>query len=150
MKDLVRSIAKNHDLDEDFVCGIVKTESAWRVSAVRYEPQWKYIVTPKKFAEKNAITETTEIELQMFSWGLTQLMGGKARELGYTGPLVELINPEIVVELSCVFLKKLLDKYKIYEYVAASYNAGSPIIDSATKKFRNQHYVDKVMENLGG
>jgi len=150
MKDLVISIAKDHGLDEDFVCAIVKVESNWNPSVVRYEPNWKYFVNPKKFAEKNHITEKTETELQKFSWGLTQIMGGKARELGFDDMLTELISPEIALNYSCIFLKNLLDRYKVYEKVAAAYNGGSALYKTGTQEFRNQQYVDKVMENLGG
>lgn len=150
MKDLVRDIAKQHGLDPDFVLGIVKTESSWNPWAVRYEDHWKYFVDPTKWAVKNGISVETETELQKFSWGLPQIMGGKARELGYTGPLTELVVPSVVMPYSCQFLKKLLDRYKAYEYVAAAYNMGTPIIDRVTGKFRNQTYVDKVMANYGG
>lgn len=150
MKDLVRAVAKAHDLDPDFVLGLVKTESNWDKYAVRYEAHWKYFVEPVKFSQLNRITIPTETELQKFSWGLPQVMGGKARELGYTGPLTELVRPEVVMPYACQFLKKLLDRYKAYEHVAAAYNAGTVIFDSKTGLFRNQQYVSKVLLNYGG
>lgn len=150
MKDLVRAVAKAHGLDPDFVLGLVKTESNWRASAVRYENHWKYIVEPLKFAHMNGISAETETVLQKMSWGLPQVMGGKARELGYTGPLTELIRPEVIMPYACQFLKKLLTRYNAYEYVAAAYNAGTPILDSKTGLFRNQEYVGKVLLNYGG
>ena len=150
MRDQVISIAKSYGLDPDFVCAVVKTESGWRPSVVRFEPKWRYFVSPAAFAKTNGITEDTEQQLQMFSWGLTQIMGGKARELGYTGMLTELIKPELCVELSCQFMRRLFDRYKSYEHVAAAYNAGTPIMDFQTHKFRNQEYVDTIMSNLGG
>lgn len=150
MKDIVRSVAKAHDLDPDFVLGLVKTESSWNQYAVRYENHWKYFVDPPKFAMMNGITVETETELQKFSWGLPQVMGGKARELGYTGPLTELVRPDVIMPYACQFLKKLLVRYHAYEYVAAAYNAGTPILDSKTGLFRNQQYVSKVLLNYGG
>jgi soluble lytic murein transglycosylase-like protein len=79
-----------------------------------------------------------------------QVMGGKARELGFQGTLTELTQPMILVEYGCIFVKKLQDKYNSNEYVAAAYNAGTPLIDPVTKHFKNQEYVDKVMSNYGG
>ena len=150
LKNLVRSIAKAHGVDDDFVCGLVKTESHWNEYAVRYENHWKYFVDPTKYAHMNGITMETETVLQKISWGLPQVIGGKARELGYDGPLTELVRPEVVMPYACLFMKKLYDRYKSYDYVAAAYNMGTPILDPKTGKFRNQHYVDKVMQNLGG
>jgi soluble lytic murein transglycosylase-like protein len=133
-------------LDQAFVDAIIRVESAGNPWAIRFEPKWKYFLTPEKWATKNGITVETERTLQAMSWGLMQIMGTKMRELGYDGPLTQSIDPEISCHYACKFLKQLFDKWGTPEMVAAAYNGGTPITDPQTKLFRNQGYVDKVMK----
>lgn len=133
-------------LDKLFVESIIRVESAGNPWAARFEPKWRYFLTPEKWAAKNGITVETERVLQATSWSLMQIMGTKLRELGFDGPLTQGTNPEISCHYACKFLKQLFDKWGTPEMVAAAYNGGTPITDPQTKLFRNQGYVDKVMK----
>lgn len=144
------SKAKEFGLDPDLVLAIVMTESGNDTCVVRYEPKWKYFFDTAKFARMNKITEDTEKVLQSMSWGPMQIMGTKLREYGYTGMLTEAIDPNISAHYSCKFLKQLLDKWVDVETAISAYNAGSPARDPVTKKFRNQEYVDKVINHYQG
>ena len=84
---------------------------------------------------------------QQASWGLMQVMGAVARELGCKLPyLTALCRPEVGLDYGCRYLRVLQDRYMDsagWNGIIAAYNAGSPRrgVDGA---FVNQGYVDKV------
>lgn len=139
--------ANEFGLDPAFVGAMIKVESGGNNLVVRYEPRWRYFLTPEKWAKMNLISVETEQILQAMSWGPLQIMGTKLRELGFDGMLTEAINPEVSGHYSCKFLKQLVDKWVDLRTVAAAYNSGTPLIDPETKLFRNEQYVCKVMES---
>jgi soluble lytic murein transglycosylase-like protein len=133
------------NLDYDLLQAIISTESSWITSATRYEPsQDKYLVTPDIFAKLNSIDVDKEITLQKTSFGLAQLMGYNFRDLGFKDSLEQTFDPAINIKYMCLFFKRRCNKYPKLEDKIASYNAGSPRLDS-TGKYVNQGYVDKVM-----
>lgn len=82
---------------------------------------------------------------QKTSWGLMQIMGGVAYELGFKGWPGELLDPETNLYYGCEFLigKIFLygdeDPARLY----AAYNAGSPRFENG--RYRNQRNVDNFM-----
>lgn len=145
--ELFAKYAKLYHLNPLLVASVVEVESSGDPLAIRYEPAWKYFVTPAIFALKNDITEDTERILQSCSFGLMQVMGGVARELGFIGQLPKLFEPDVGLNLGCRKLSLLSQKYKRLEEVLASYNAGTPRL-MANGKFVNQAYVDKVLRRM--
>lgn len=143
-QQIVRAKAKNLRLDPLLLEAIVEVESAWNPYAVRFEPDFSYTLTPRPFAVRNGISEKTEKYLQKFSWGLGQIMGGTARTLGYTGPLVRLTEVETNIDLMCAYLVRFCKKYPSIDKQIAAYNAGSVVL-TEQGKFKNQIYVDKVL-----
>jgi soluble lytic murein transglycosylase-like protein len=103
---------------------------------VRYEPTYRWLVGDK------LNMSLTERHTQMCSWGLMQVMGGTARELGLTGYLSQLCDPETGVQYGCRYLRRLFERYQIWDDAIAAYNAGSPRRVGPT--YVNQGYVDKV------
>lgn len=141
------SEARANLIDPNLCIAIATVESSWEPFAVRYEPNWKYFYKIELFAKKNRITEQTEQVLQACSWGLMQVMGSVARELGFSQPLQQLCGPAYGVEYGC---KKLLELKKLYHSeldVISAYNQGSPV-KLPNGDYKNQHYVDKVRELL--
>jgi soluble lytic murein transglycosylase-like protein len=105
---LARATAVSHKLDPALVCAIVEQESGWNPWAVRYEPGFlaRY-VAPLYNAGKISVTETYA---RSISWGLMQLMGEVARELGCTAPsLAQLCDPATGLEFGCRQLSAKLD-----------------------------------------
>ncbi len=74
-----------------------------------------------------------------------QVMGGVAREHGFAGSLVELCNPELGLKYGTAHLMKFIKKYDTLEEAVSSYNQGGPY-KNKDGTFKNQKYVDKVME----
>lgn len=136
--------AEELGIDPHLLGAVVRQESNGKTHAVRYEGHFKWLNSPGNFAKANGISEETETVLQKISFGLVQIMGGTARDIGFSGPLTSLCEPEIGLYWGGKYLKKMLDKYSTVEEALASYNAGSPRRNQ-NGDFVNQYYVDRVM-----
>lgn len=105
---LARKAAAAQSLDPALVCAIVEQESSWNPWAMRYEPAFfaKYVAN---LYTNNKIT-ASEAYARGFSWGLMQVMGQVAREVGFDGPfLSQLCEPETGLAVGCKLLRKKLD-----------------------------------------
>ena len=143
----IRQAAKAEGCDSVLALAISLTESAGQTMAVRFEPEYKYLVDPLKFARLNGITKDTEETLQKCSWGLMQVMGGVARELGYKEMLPGLCDPLTGAVFGCRKLAALGVRYREQDEVIAAYNAGSAR-RTAAGIFTNQGYVNLVRRAL--
>lgn len=145
---LITEISQKYGVDSELLQAIIAVESAYEPYRARYEPNYKYVKTPDVYASALYITPDTEAVFQKLSFGLTQVMGGLARELGYTDHLTKLFDPRTNLEYSCKYLAILQSKYGGNEdKIIAAYNAGSAKV-LPSGKFANQPYVDKVKNNL--
>lgn len=105
---LVRKAAAAQSLDPALVCAVVEQESGWNPWAMRYEPLFfaKYVAN---LYTNNKIT-ASEAYARGFSWGLMQVMGQVAREMGFDGTFLSaLCDPEQGLSVGCKLLHKKLD-----------------------------------------
>lgn len=139
-------------VDPHLVDAIIHAESVWNPWAMRYERGWTYYHAVEKCAKRIGISKDTETTCQKISWGLGQIMGGTARDLGYTGPLSQLCDPRINIRYICAYFNRFCSEYlKIQDKIAA-YNAGS-VKKLTNGDYSNQAYVTNVMQiyiNLAG
>jgi len=139
----VTKYAQAYCLDPDHVAACIMVESGGETFSARFEPAFKYLFEPVKFAgmlHQSVETETTQ---QKTSWGLMHVMGAVARELGFEGYLPELTAPDSGIKYGCLKMQQLSRKYPdIYDTIAA-YNAGSVRKDPATGLYTNQKHVDR-------
>lgn len=135
---LARAIAVQHSLDPQLVCAVIEQESEWNPWAVRYEPGFlgKYVASDYI---KGLITATQAYTRSM-SFGLMQVMGLTAVELGFKGKfLTELCDPAVGVEFGCRKLAKTLARANDDVNAALqAYNGGS-----------NPSYFSQVLARLG-
>lgn len=133
----VKAKAADHRIEPALLAAFVWQETRGRQWATRYEPlSGRYVTEAARFAKLTGVTEATETVQQMTSFGLLQVMGFKARELGFRGALPELCQADVGLELGCCLLKHLAVVYGAHDFVdgpqtfdeavAASFNAGSP------------------------
>jgi len=140
---LVDSAALKHGIEQALLAAIIQTESGGDMWVTRYEPQYNYLYFARNNAENNKITVATEETLQRMSWGLTQLMGGVCRELGFEGQIPQMITPELNLDYACRFIKQKQQKYGDDPCVTyAAYNAGS-IRKLPSGFYVNQKNVDR-------
>ena len=91
----------------------METESDWYTHASRREKGFKrrYIDPIKSVERWGSTSYETERENRATSFGLCQVMGQVARELGCTArSLTELTTPEIGLEYGAKRLKKAMDR----------------------------------------
>lgn len=141
--NVIHEVATDQNIPANLLAAIVQVESNGDPMACRFEKDYKYLYETKVNAKENQITETTEMMLQMTSWGLTQIMGAVGRELGLKGSILQLIDPEVNLTYCAKLLKRLASRHTERNDIIASYNAGSPV-RTLDGKYRNQGYVDKV------
>lgn len=101
--DKAKYYARVHDIDGALVCAVVEQESNWAPWAIRYEPEFQ-----KKYVDPQNLG-ATETLARSISWGLMQLMGEVARELGFNDKLASLCDPDKGLEFGCRHLKRKLD-----------------------------------------
>ena len=135
--------SKEHQIPFELVLAVIEKESAFNNMTYRYEELWRYHKNIEFFATKTRVSYNSEKHLQATSWGLMQVMGTVARELGFEGHFTELSDPGVGIEFGCRKLKQLLKKYSTQDDAISSYNAGSPRrLPDGT--YSNQEYVSKV------
>lgn len=135
-------------VDARLACAIAEVESAGDPLAVRFETHWKYYFDVPQFAFRCRVSQDTERTLQSCSWGLMQVMGSVARELGFLESLIKLSDPRIGAKYGCMKLAQCLKKWpKKLDDAIAAYNAGSPRVFEG--RYVNQAYVDKVRQLYG-
>lgn len=143
---LLPTICAKYQVDPILVKSICMVESSGVSFKTRFEPDWHYFSQTLFWSNKLGITNETEKKMQAMSWGLGQVMGAVARELGFSGYLPQLCQPEIGLEYCAKKLSQLSLKYKDQKEVIVSYNAGSPVMDISTGLYKNQHYLVRVSE----
>ncbi len=81
---VAQEIGIYHGLDPALVCAIIEQESTWNPHAIRYESAFfaKY-VAPLFTNNKVEPPTNTEAHSRAISWGLMQVMGQSAREMGF-------------------------------------------------------------------
>lgn len=135
---LVKQAAERYGLDPALVCSVAEQESDWNPWAVRWEPAFysKYVMPGLEVGYFG----TTEATMRAMSWGLGQVMGQVARELGFGGLfLSELCDPEIGAEYLCRRLSVAMSKVgNDPKDVLLNYNGGG-----------NQAYAEQVMARMG-
>ena len=125
MDSLITDACNAARLDYYLVAAMVLTESNGETHAIRYERGYRYVFEPYK-VKPEGCSRATEINAQQCSWGLMQIMGATARELGFRGWMPELCRPEIGLAYGCKYLARQIKRYaNNVQWGVAAYNAGS-------------------------
>ena len=126
-------------VDPYLLAAIVAQESSGNTWATRYEPAYSYLwdielnapfhggLDPAKFPAPDYVSSHTEWVDQKTSFGLCQVIGGVARELGFSGKfLTELCDPAVGAEYGARQIARLTKRYhgQPLEDIASAYNAG--------------------------
>lgn len=141
----IQNIGDQFKVPHDLICSIIMVESSGNPWAARFEPAYKYLYKEWELSKTARVSLDTMIVLQKTSWGLMQVMGGKAYEMGLNNKDLPhiLCVPEIGIEFGVKILAKDLNRYGNETEAIAAYNAGSAIKNSQGF-FINQQYVNKV------
>ena len=100
---LAKDAAEKHNLLPEAILAVIQQESGFYTYATRYESAFygKYLG-----ALVNSGLNVSEATARATSWGLMQVMGQTAREMGFAGQsLAELTDPVNGIEFGCRKLK---------------------------------------------
>lgn len=132
---IARLEAESQGLDPALVCSVCHHESAgWQPWAIRYEAGFY-----SKYVMPHAATMSeTEARARAFSYGLMQVMGQVARELGFKGRfLTELLDPATNLSYGCKKLAQCLKRHNgDVRKALLAYNGGG-----------DASYPDKVLKH---
>jgi soluble lytic murein transglycosylase-like protein len=151
----VERCAQRHGLPVELVAAMVSVESGGNRWAVRYEPGFYdlFVNDNRAVAPAPPCSLDTEKRGRAMSWGLMQVMGEVARELGFSGAFfTELCDPELGVEYGCRLLVRLRKRFMSdlgWSAVVAAYNGGPGAV-RGKDDFKNPQYPRKVLAALGG
>jgi len=140
---MIANLAQFNGVDPDLAIAIAEVESNFNEKAARFEANWKYAYNCESFARATGISEDTERIFQMCSWGMMQVMGTVARELGHRGPMLDLILPEVGIKFGCLKIREIMRKFSYEDDIIAAYNAGQPK-KMPDGRYYNNVYVAKV------
>jgi len=141
-EQIIEKYSEEYQIPADLIRAIIKIESNNNKYAVRYERRYEWLYEPENYTS-GLQTLDTEKEMQKTSWGLMQIMGALARELGFEGIyLSELVDPDLNIKLGTKHLANLYEKYDNYLDIISAYNQGSP--ERVEGNYKNQRYVDLV------
>lgn len=151
--------ATRHGLDSCLLAALVVQESSGDPLAVRHEPRYAYLwdvrewqafrrlseeerrsaKPPEDFGAPVGVSAATEWAQQRTSWGLCQVMGATARQLGFRGRFLSaLCEPTLGADYGARYLAGLLERFDAMSALSA-YNAGRPT------EANEQTYVRPVM-----
>ncbi len=154
---LIAQAAARHELPPELVAAMVRVESGGDPWAIRYEQGfYRRYIAERGLPHFSPCSQETEDRTRAMSFGLLQLMGQVARELGCDLPfLAQLCDPATGLEWSCRYLTRLRRSLRkthgttSWECVCAAYNGGPGVVTGAGAH-SNAPYVNKVSEQLGG
>ena len=133
---LVTPIALKAGLQPSLVAAVCEQESGWEPGAVRFEPAFlRRYVSPLNLPLMESLDRST-------SWGLMQIMGQTARELGFTDVLSTLRAPDMVVIYGCKKLQKCFLLHRDDEPSLLAYNGGGNSLYASQVLARVENYTN--------
>lgn len=120
---LAAKYAAKYLLDCALICAMAEHESSWNPWAVRFEPAFE----ARYIKPSNPAMPTTLELTEAMSFGLMQIMGETAKELGFGGKfLTELCDPDVGMDFGCKKLRRCFDlKGPSTALVLLCYNGGA-------------------------
>ena len=137
-RPLIESVAATRHLDPDLLEAQLLVESSDDPHAFRWEPAFyqHYIKDKPQWASWGPLAAC--------SYGLMQLMGAVAIELGFSGPPQDLLVPNINLYFGVKKLAQLKSQCGGDIHAAlCAYNGG--LLGNDAPPYRNQGYLDKVL-----
>src|ERR1700752_1576167 len=135
---LVTPHATRYGLDPGIVAAVCEQESSWNPAAIRFEPAFE-----QRYIRPAIPAAPTTRELtKAMSFGLMQVMGETALELGWNGSfLTELCDPDVGVEYGCRKLQRCFAVHEDPETSLLAYNGGGNPLYGKQVLARVVHYM---------
>ena len=133
-------------IDPALFAALVIQESGGNPDAYRHEPayQAKYVTGQARWNRARAMGWTDE-ELAT-SWGLTQVLGATAWNMGWHYPPEKILDPASNLALGAKYLRKKLDQYGNVLEALLAYNGGDGAVYAYRKgECHNCAYANSVL-----
>lgn len=131
---LARGHARAAQIDPVLVCAVIEQESSWNPWAMRFEPMFLSHYVKPRVPE----APTTGEIARATSWGLMQIMGQVAYEVGFNGHFFsELCDPEVGLLWGCQKLAKCIAARSDQRSALLMWNGGG-----------NSSYPDQVLARM--
>lgn len=133
-EDLYRAAEDEYGLPTGILRSMAVQESNENPWAIRYEPGFfaRYLAPSSNEQQlggvwPHEVSNITERMARATSFGLIQVMGQVARELGFTAPFLSLLcDPATGLNYGAMHLRNKLKKYGTLALAVSAYNAGAP------------------------
>jgi soluble lytic murein transglycosylase-like protein len=136
----IQKVAADHGLNPILVAAVCRVESNFDTWAMRFEPGWRWWITPARWARLVGVSRRTEEVAQACSWGLMQVMGATARSMhGFASDLPRLCIPEVGLDVGCRHLALLIKRHGTIQRALSAYNTGRP------QTRQGAYYTEKVL-----
>lgn len=134
---IIQMEAAEFDIPFALIKAICHQESGFSPWAIRFEPNYKWLF----HADQATATEQNQ---QKTSWGIMQVMGAVARELGFKERFIsKLCDPHTGIYYGSKHLANFYKQHGDWDKAISSYNQGSPRVED-DGLFVNQQYVNSV------
>lgn len=144
------AIEKAHGLPVGVLEAVIEQESSGNPWCARFEPGFFARYIEGRSTDElggvwpSWVSASTEQSFRATSFGLMQVLGQVARELGFKGPfLTQLCDPTLGVEYGAQHLAAKFAKYGNLENALSAYNAGSPTPSN------QRSYVYPILKRMG-
>jgi soluble lytic murein transglycosylase-like protein len=144
----IENEAKEFNLDPLWIKAIIQQESGGNPYALRYEPTFSYFVDSSHLASILGISQDTEHVTQAMSWGLSQMMGGLLRQIGFRGYMGAMFVPETSILWTTTYLASLARISSVPSDLFAMWNGGQGARVKENGLYRNQQYVNETLAIL--
>lgn len=139
-EEVNKIVAQNCDrygIEYALMFSIIKAISHWNFFCILYDQSCTGYCKVSDSSE-------TEVLLQRVRWGVTQIYGYKARQLGYEGNLAELIKPEINIKYAVKQIAGYINKGYDFKKICEAYfgNLYSEIFYKKTYRYFNEYKVN--------
>lgn len=149
---IIKELGTEYSIDPRLIAAMCMVESEGDTWAVRYEKLWRHFLNPMRWAKLVRVSTATEEICQRMSWGLMQVMGTVARELGLKDDIPMLCRPDIGLLYGVKKLRHCFNRATAEnrlgiinaQWAISAYNCGTPKL-TISGRLKNQEYVDKVM-----
>lgn len=149
IRALVTAKAIEAELDPTLLHAIVMTESGYNPWAVRFEQDYRWFYDIPTMASAIRTNSDSMKAMQQTSWGLTQVMGAVAYELGFRSWAPRLCIPAENLHWGIMHLKNLIKRQHLKDHgdIYAAWNAGS-VKYKSDGDYMNQTNVNHFLRNL--
>ena len=144
MQETIISMSERYCIPSALIRAIIEVESGGNPFAMKYENNYQWLYDVERLAREHRLSLETERVAQKTSWGLMQVTGATAREMGFSGRyLSELCLPDRGIGYGCKYLKGQYSRYQSWQDAIAAYNCGH--VQKRAGNYINQRYVEQVI-----